>query len=416
MATRIIEIEKVSKKYRLWHEQQDASPTLVGLLSEQTKEALRWLRSPRAFQSKKSSAEFWALQDINLNIEAGDRVALIGRNGAGKSTLLKILARITRPTSGHVRIRGSVASLLEVGTGFHLELTGRENIFLNGAILGMSYGEIKKKFDEIVAFADVEKFLDTPVKRFSSGMHARLGFAIAAHLDPDLLIVDEVLAIGDAQFQAKCLKKLDHLGANGRTVLFVSHDIGSVLTLCNKGVFLENGQVKAEGAIDHCVNAYMQNCQAHSCTWEGSAGDDHIRFYRVALNGTGGREFFYQGEEIHIELDYEVLQSTKDLAFGVGIWNKRNQLLARAHTLDNPDMQEPFVAAGRHSAKLSWNAALFHEGEYILKVDSFIHNSKKIMTDEIALKFPVYPVKKNTRFSHSLGNEGISLGNSWQLK
>ena len=189
-------------------------------------------------------------------IESGDRLGIIGRNGAGKSTLLKILSRIIEPTSGDIKIRGKISSLLEVGTGFHPELTGRENIFLNGAILGMSKNEIVRKFDEIVAFAEIEKFLETPVKRFSSGMYTRLGFAIAAHLDPHVLILDEVLAVGDSIFQTKCLKKMKELGQDGRTIIFVSHSPESVMSLCNKAIYLENGRVKESGDVLKCIESY----------------------------------------------------------------------------------------------------------------------------------------------------------------
>jgi len=200
--------------------------------------------------------EFWALRGVSFEVKRGKVVGIIGRNGAGKSTLLKILSRITEPTEGRVRIRGRVASLLEVGTGFHPELTGRENIFLNGAILGMSRNEIRRKFDEIVDFSGVEKFIDTPVKRYSSGMHVRLAFAVAAHLEPEILIIDEVLAVGDADFQRKCLGKMGEVAQGGRTVLFVSHQINSVRALCNKGVFLFAGSVAMIGPIESVIYSY----------------------------------------------------------------------------------------------------------------------------------------------------------------
>jgi len=201
--------------------------------------------------------EFWALKDVSFDVQPGEVIGVIGRNGAGKSTLLKILSRITEPTSGEARIRGRVASLLEVGTGFHPELTGRENIFLNGAILGMTKAEIRSKFDEIVAFAEIEKFIDTPVKRYSSGMYVRLAFAVAAHLEPEVLIVDEVLAVGDAEFQSKCLGKMQNVASAGRTVLFVSHNMAAVRSLCGRGVLLENGSLKMTGSIDECVRVYL---------------------------------------------------------------------------------------------------------------------------------------------------------------
>ena len=200
--------------------------------------------------------EFWALKDVSFEVKSGERVGIIGRNGAGKSTLLKILSRITEPTKGRIKIAGRVASLLEVGTGFHPELTGRENIFLNGAILGMTRREIQKKFEAIVAFADVEKFLDTPVKRYSSGMYVRLAFAVAAHLEPDILVVDEVLAVGDFKFQKKCLGKMEEIGRSGITILFVSHNMAMISSLCEKAIQLDNGELRAMGATDHVILGY----------------------------------------------------------------------------------------------------------------------------------------------------------------
>ncbi|HLX52654.1 MAG TPA: ABC transporter ATP-binding protein [Aquella sp.] len=209
-------------------------------------------------RDKPKRDEFWALKDVSFEVNPGDRLGIIGRNGAGKSTLLKILSRITEPTKGRISIKGRVASLLEVGTGFHPELTGRENIFLNGAILGMARTEIRKKFDEIVAFAEVERFLDTPVKRYSSGMYVRLAFAVAAHLEPEILVVDEVLAVGDAQFQKKCLGKMEEVSRNeGRTVLFVSHNMGVVTQLCSSSILLQNGQIAYMGLPKHAIEKYL---------------------------------------------------------------------------------------------------------------------------------------------------------------
>lgn len=255
----IVEVKGISKKYFITHEQQASYTTLVETLSNQARQVFQKLKhrldkASGPYQNK--GEEFWALQDVSFEIEEGDRLGILGRNGAGKSTLLKILSRIIEPTFGEIRIRGKISSLLEVGTGFHPELTGRENIFLNGAILGMSKNEIIRKFDEIVAFAEIEKFLDTPVKRFSSGMYTRLGFAIAAHLDPHVLILDEVLAVGDSTFQSKCIKKMKELGQSGRTIIFVSHSPDSVISLCNKAIYLENGRLKEMGDVIKCVEAY----------------------------------------------------------------------------------------------------------------------------------------------------------------
>ncbi|MBL9188076.1 MAG: ABC transporter ATP-binding protein [Opitutaceae bacterium] len=236
----MIQVERLSKKYVIGH-QRDAKDGLRHAIEDAFRSPLQWLRQRQAAQAQ-TREDFWALKDVSFDVPQGEVVGIIGRNGAGKSTLLKVLSRITEPTSGSVRIRGRVASLLEVGTGFHQELTGRENIFLNGAILGMSRAEITRKFDEIVAFSEVEKFLDTPVKRYSSGMYVRLAFAVAAHLEPEILIVDEVLAVGDAEFQKKCLGKIRGVSRSGRTVLFVSHNMDAVSALCSQCLLLDRGR------------------------------------------------------------------------------------------------------------------------------------------------------------------------------
>lgn len=252
----IISVEGLGKKYTIRHEGQGRYRAL--------REEIFKLPQ-RLFQRKhQDKEEFWALKDVSFDIMPGDRVGIIGRNGAGKSTLLKLLSRITEPSTGKITLRGRIASLLEVGTGFHPELTGRENIFLNGAILGMSRAEVRRKFDEIVDFAGVEKFLDTPVKRYSSGMYVRLAFAVAAHLEPEILIVDEVLAVGDASFQQKCLDKMEQIGNNGRTVLFVSHNLAAVNNLCNYGMLFEDAQLKKFDNISTTIEAYRSLFEENS--------------------------------------------------------------------------------------------------------------------------------------------------------
>jgi lipopolysaccharide transport system ATP-binding protein len=270
----VISVEGLGKKYRITHQaerqrytalrdvlaQKFAAPfrTLRHLTSDLRSPASRPTSDLRPLTSVRVSHEdFWALKDVSFEVHKGEVVGIIGRNGAGKSTLLKILSRITEPTVGRVRIRGRVASLLEVGTGFHPELTGRENIFLNGAILGMTRVEIKKKFDEIVAFAEIEKFLDTPVKRYSSGMYVRLAFAVAAHLEPEILIVDEVLSVGDAEFQRKCLGKMEQVSEGGRTVLFVSHNMAVIQRLCSRSLFLDKGRATEDGPTGLVVQRYL---------------------------------------------------------------------------------------------------------------------------------------------------------------
>lgn len=283
MSDVVIRAEGLGKKYLVGHEsQQERYTALRDVVGRTVKGFVRsgcdMLRG-RQLIAGDEVEEFWALKDVSFEIKRGDVVGIIGRNGAGKSTLLKILSRITEPSAGRVEIKGRVASLLEVGTGFHPELTGRENIFLNGAILGMSRGEIKRKFDEIVAFAEVERFLDTPVKRYSSGMYVRLAFAVAAHLEPEILVVDEVLAVGDAEFQKKCLGKMGRVAKQGRTVLFVSHNIAALQTLCSRGILLVSGRIQIQGAIADAVGMYIPKATS------GCSARFNARTYAPTITG-----------------------------------------------------------------------------------------------------------------------------------
>ena len=277
MATVAISIEDLSKRYVI-----GAHPRGYKTLRESLTSAVLtpWQRLQGMVQPE--TEELWALNGVNFEVKQGEVVGIIGRNGAGKSTLLKILSRITEPTRGRARIRGRVASLLEVGTGFHAELTGRENLFLNGAILGMTRSEITRKFDEIVAFAEVEQFIDTPVKRYSSGMYLRLAFAVAAHLEPEILVVDEVLAVGDAGFQNKCIGKMQEVASDGRTVLFVSHNLASLRSLCSRCVWIHGGKVRADGDVVGTIDQYL--------------GDDLLSASRASLTGHPGRRPRATGE------------------------------------------------------------------------------------------------------------------------
>lgn len=261
-----IRAEHVGKKYLITHQQRERYKALRDSLARVPEKVLRWISGQRGVNGLHhvDREEFWALEDIGFEIAPGERVGIIGRNGAGKSTLLKVLSRITEPTTGRVAIRGRVASLLEVGTGFHPELTGRENIFLNGAILGMTKDEIKRKFDDIVAFSEIEKFLDTPVKRYSSGMYVRLAFAVAAHLEPEVLIVDEVLAVGDAAFQKKCLGRMGEVSREGRTVLFVSHNMSAVRQLCERAMVIDRGHKVFDGEVGEAISFYQDAVLADS--------------------------------------------------------------------------------------------------------------------------------------------------------
>src|SRR5579862_7120382 len=253
MSDSIIKVEGIGKKYRIRHKQPERYSALRDVIADKVLNAFR----PTRIKALATVEDFWALKDVSFEVKRGEVLGIIGRNGAGKSTLLKILSRITEPSEGRVTINGRVASLLEVGTGFHPELTGRENIYLNGAILGMTRAEIRRKFDEIVTFAEIEKFLDTPVKRYSSGMYVRLAFAVAAHLEPEILVIDEVLAVGDAEFQKKCLGKMGEVAGGGRTVLFVSHNMAAVQALCRRGVMLSNGRLLRQGEMREVISAYI---------------------------------------------------------------------------------------------------------------------------------------------------------------
>jgi lipopolysaccharide transport system ATP-binding protein len=315
MGTPILQVERLSKRFVISHEEQEKYTALRDVIAKQTKKIISLPKRLRgALPNKSTKEEFWALNDISFDVYAGDRVGIIGRNGAGKSTLLKVLSRITEPTSGRINIGGRIASLLEVGTGFHPELTGRENIYLNGAILGMSRAEIKAKFDEIVAFSEVERFLDTPVKRYSSGMYVRLAFAVAAHLEPEILIVDEVLAVGDSQFQKKCLGKMEDVSKEGRTVLFVSHNMGTLKSLCSSILYLKNGQLVKQGGVEETIKEYLAENQKiieagviprnlHRKYGTGDAFIDSIKL--VNSEGMQTSEFHF-GENFTIEMEFTV--------------------------------------------------------------------------------------------------------------
>ena len=280
----VITVENISKQYIIDHQKGKGANTLRDVIAEN----FRAMFGSKKDKNAVTHEEFWALRDVNFAIEQGDRVGIVGHNGAGKSTILKILSKIIEPTTGTVRIKGRVASLLEVGTGFHPELTGRENIYLNGSLLGMSRSEIKKQFDEIVAFAGVEKFLDTPVKRYSSGMYVRLGFAISAHLDPEIMIVDEVLAVGDAEFQKKSLGKMRDNSASGRTIIFVSHNLTAVQALCNKTLYFEKGRLIEQGETNQVIASYLSKVSKTRlarewATPEEAPGNDLVRVRRIEL-------------------------------------------------------------------------------------------------------------------------------------
>jgi lipopolysaccharide transport system ATP-binding protein len=322
----VIKVEHLSKKYIIGHEEKEKYTALRDVMSRKAKKIFSVGLSKQ--RNRFTTEDFWAINDLSFCINQGDRIGIIGRNGAGKSTLLKLLSRITEPSSGRITIKGRVASLLEVGTGFHPELSGRENIYLNGAILGMSRAEIKKKFDEIVSFAEVEQFLDTPVKRYSSGMYVRLAFAVAAHLEPEILIVDEVLAVGDAQFQKKCLGKMEDVSKNlGRTVLFVSHNMGVVAQLCNNAILLKKGEIEAQGTVGEVVEKYISNGsnvdQVYLADKDVAATKDNY-FTKVFTSNELNEVVsdFSFNESICLNFEFTINEMAPNLLVGIGIQDK----------------------------------------------------------------------------------------------
>jgi lipopolysaccharide transport system ATP-binding protein len=398
MSDIIIRAENVGKRYVLNHQANPGGYTKFSdVLINAATAPLRWLQTAnREQQTANTKEDFWALKDVSFEIKRGDVVGIIGRNGAGKSTLLKILSRITEPTTGRITLNGRIASLLEVGTGFHPELTGRENIFLNGAILGMSKAEIKSKFDEIVAFAEIEKFLDTPVKRYSSGMYVRLAFAVAAHLEPEILIVDEVLAVGDAAFQKKCLGKMQDVAQKGgRTVLFVSHNMAALSALCSRGLFLNNGFVHFDGATRQAVETYLSAGAPLSgeVKWEDHAsapGNERVflNCVRIVSEGATTTEVIMD-RSCNIEIEYTNLQEGLQLNASVHLLDKMGvEILASANfhsaNLIRDEWGDRNYPVGRYRTICTIPANFLNECQYTIRV-ALVSNisTVEILTGEI---------------------------------
>lgn len=379
MSDTVIKVENLSKRFIISHEKKERYTSLRDVISLNAKKIFS-----RQQGTQTALEEFWALKEVNFEIKRGDRVGIIGRNGAGKSTLLKILSRITDPTTGRVTIDGRVASLLEVGTGFHPELTGRENIFLNGAILGMNRVEIRAKFDEIVAFAEVEKFLDTPVKHYSSGMYVRLAFAVAAHLEPEILIVDEVLAVGDAQFQKKCLGKMEDVSKNeGRTILFVSHNMHVISALCSQAILLNGGRIVESGGSVDILNRYVLGSEGKNSykKWDGKdrPGNDIVRLNSVRMidSAESSTDSFLINREIGIEMNYEVLEDNHVLWLGHNLHNSEGINVFDTHSVASEMYTKPH-AKGIYRSVAWIPANLLPEGTFIVSSAAFNHSERKI--------------------------------------
>lgn len=388
----IVQIEHLSKEYVLTRDSFEQSGVRAGL-------ARRWaaLRRFGGSHSPEAGEHFWALKDVSFDVHEGDIVGIVGRNGAGKSTLLKVISRITDPTEGKVVIRARMASLLEVGTGFHPELTGRENIFLNGAILGMRKAEIVSKFDEIVAFAELEKFLDTPVKHYSSGMHVRLGFAVAAHLNREILIVDEVLAVGDMAFQKKCLGKMNEVSRVGRTVLFVSHNMAAVENLCRRGIVLDGGEIAFEGTSKEAVLDYLGRVSgAHDSIGhivDLSAASDR-RFAlgpllkRLEVYSDDNRPLLTDlqiGARLQVRVHFDLPDLTADFNVALGFDNSYGQRVFTAHSQLQPDRPRPRVGPQVYVCDIP--SLTLTPGEYSIRVWLEIKNSEAdLINDAVRIR------------------------------
>ena len=391
MTTLAIRALNLGKRYRLGESPSGYRTLREGLASG----AQRLLR--RAPIDRGDT--LWALRGVSFEVEVGKLLGIIGRNGAGKSTLLKILARVTEPTEGEAEIRGRVGSLLEVGTGFHPELTGRENIYLNGAILGMKRTEIERKFDEIVAFSEVEPFIDTPIKRYSSGMNLRLAFSVAAHLEPEILVVDEVLAVGDAEFQRKCLGKMSSVAQEGRTVVFVSHDMSAILRLTDEAIVLEHGRIARRAPSAEAVEYYMASgmAEAGQRTWsEADPGLSAARPFRpLALRVLDGSERpatrVMGSEPFSVEFEYELEQDIQGLRVGVYLFTGRGEPVFTSFDTDNPEAYAELAVrrAGRYRSRCRIPGDLLNEGRFVLGVNASVFRMRSYFTEEHALSFTV---------------------------
>ena len=369
-----IRCEGLGKRYRIGPRERYYAlrDTLAGAMYAPFRGLSRLVNPQSAIRNPQSDDTIWALKDVSFEITQGEVVGIIGRNGAGKSTLLKILSRITEPTEGTAEIRGRMGSLLEVGTGFHPELTGRENIYLNGAILGMRKAEIGRKFDEIVAFAEVEKFIDTPVKHYSSGMYVRLAFAVAAHLEPDILLVDEVLAVGDAAFQKKCLGKMGDVVKEGRTVLFVSHNMAAIHRVCSSCILLDQGTMRTSGPTGKVVAAYLEEL-GRSILRGTLDSSKVVRLRRVTLLRNDSPDFnFSTREPIILEIDYDVDRPMKGVHVGVWFLTPEGFVIMSAYDTDvYPDLST-YREAGRYRTRMHIQPGLLNAGEYMIRVLAFV--------------------------------------------
>jgi len=399
MADSIIKVDNISKQYKIG---------LTGDVDDFREAVSNYVRS--FFQKKQvvqeKSNEIWALKDVSFDVKQGEVMGLVGKNGAGKSTLLKILSRITEPTEGRITIKGRVASLLEVGTGFHPELTGRENIFMNGSILGMKRAEIRAKFDEIVGFSGISKFIDTPVKRYSSGMYVRLAFAVAAHLDPEIMIIDEVLAVGDAEFQKKCLGKMHNISnQGGRTVLFVSHNMAAVNALCHRAILLEQGVKTFEGLTGQVVGKYLltgDSGESDRCEWRAPEEEKdaslYLEYIRIKDSTHTTRGEFFSREEVFVEMEVVLREEMKDLKIGFDVKTLSYGMLFRTMCTDTDNLVDEGVTMkpGRYKLTAKIPRKVLNTNIYYITPRISIHRKKILLEKDYLISFRVIFELPNT--------------------
>jgi lipopolysaccharide transport system ATP-binding protein len=390
MSNLAIRVEDVGKQYNIFKE--TSYTTLREKIVETVKSPIKTLINPTG------SEKFWALRNVSFALDHGQVLGVIGKNGAGKSTLLKILSRVVEPTEGWAEIHGRVGSLLEVGTGFHPELTGRENIFLNGAILGMKRAEIEKKFDEIVAFSEIEKFIDTPVKRYSSGMYMRLAFAVSAHLEPEILDVDEVLAVGDAEFQRKCLGKMSDVASEGRTVIFVSHNMSAIQRLTQECIILDQGRMVLRARTPEAVDYYLTNDFSASGERRYSSTDVPSSAYpfkplAVRVRNRAGviTDSMLSVEPITIEVEYELDSDITGLRVGIYLMTSRGEYIFTSFDTDDPEKFQSYSVrkAGHYFSRCTIPADTFNEGRFVIGINASSYMVKRYFADERAINFSV---------------------------
>lgn len=413
----MIEVHNLSKQYRRQSRRQH--DTLRDAIAG-------WFARSTRSSEPVDQGYFWALHDVTFDVAQGEVMGIIGRNGAGKSTLLKILSRITAPTSGEACLHGRVGSLLEVGTGFHPELTGRENVFLNGAILGMSRQEIRRKFDEIVEFSGVQEFIDTPVKRYSSGMHTRLAFAVAAHLEPDILIIDEVLAVGDIDFQKKCLGKMQDVSRDGRTVLFVSHNLNVIRNLCTRCIFLDHGQLVLDSDdVDSVVAAYLRGSESPTNSiWvnPGNRFDDEIvkplRFFVADSSGAVLDRPVSGDETVSVNIEFELRERIPNFSIGFAVVDPMGGVVFWSYQTDHSDFDNDRLVPGINRISTSLPPNLLNDGDYSLKLIAGVQRERALLTiqdSDISLALTVIGNKKRSGYWSGRRNTPVGPVLEWQI-